>query len=228
MDIDVLASSSKGNCYRISDGVSAVLLDCGIPIKEIQKKTGYTVSSLSCVCVTHCHQDHIKAAKDILQLGVPVYTSQGTIDASGLKDVNCIPVKALTSFTIGSFKVFAFDTEHDAPEPLGFLLHSDTTKENLLYFTDTYYLKYKFPNVQYMLAECNYSIGTIAKDVNKHLIDRIYQSHMSLEHLIEFLQSNDLSALHAIYLIHLSDSNSDAEMFKKTIQQVTGVEVYVC
>ena len=214
MDIDVLASSSKGNCYRISDGVTAVLLDCGIPIKEIQKKTGYTVASVSGVCVTHCHQDHIKAAMDLLLLGIKVFTSQGTIDASGLKDVNCIPVKALTSFKIGSFKVFAFDVQHDAPEPFGFLLHSDITKENLLYFTDTYYLKYKFPNVQYMLAECNYSLDTISKDVNKHLIDRIYQRHMSLEHLIEFLQSNDLSELQAIYLIHLSDSNSDAYMFK--------------
>ena len=118
--------------------------------------------------------------------------------------------------------------EHDVPEPLGFLLKSDVTGEKLLYFTDTYYLKYTFKGLNYIMGECNYSIETLNKDLNPTLRDRILESHMSLEHFVEFLQANDLSELKEIYLLHLSNDNSDEDLFKKTIQKITGIEVYVC
>ena len=35
MDIRVLGSSSKGNCYIVSDGTTKLLLDCGVPIRRI-------------------------------------------------------------------------------------------------------------------------------------------------------------------------------------------------
>jgi hypothetical protein len=34
--------------------------------------------------------------------------------------------------------------------------------------------------------------------------------------------TNDLSQVRGIWLIHLSDGNSDAELFKKTIQGLNG------
>lgn len=38
MDIQVLASSSRGNCYRIDDGTTPILLECGIPFKDLTGK----------------------------------------------------------------------------------------------------------------------------------------------------------------------------------------------
>ena len=39
MQIDVLASSSLGNAYIVSDGATSILLDAGIPYKELQVKS---------------------------------------------------------------------------------------------------------------------------------------------------------------------------------------------
>lgn len=228
MDIKVIASGSSGNCYRVSDGVTSVLLDCGIPFKQIQRALNFELSSIDGVLVTHCHQDHVKGARELARIGVDVYTSKGTLDACGLSGGRFKAIESMDTFNVGTFTVMAFDVEHDVPEPLGFLLKSDVTGEKLLYFTDTYYLKYTFKGLNYIMGECNYSIETLNKDLNPTLRDRILESHMSLEHFVEFLQANDLSELKEIYLLHLSNDNSDEDLFKKTVQKIIGIEVYVC
>ena len=50
---------------------------------------------------------------------------------------------------------------------------------------------------------------------------------MSLENFITFLRANDMSTVRQIYLLHLSDGNSDAEAFQRQVQQETGAEVYI-
>ena len=228
MEITILASGSTGNCYRVSDEKTTLLLDCGIPIKRIENGLHFMLHLIDSVLVTHCHQDHVKAAKDIAKRGIPIYASAGTLDACGLHGHSFRPVKALESVQIGTFTVVPFDLEHDAPEPLGFLLKSSVTEEKLLYFTDTYYLKYRFPGIHYLMAECNYSQKTMSEEINPALRDRIIESHMSLETLLEMLQANDFCELKQVYLLHLSNDNSDETYFKEEVQKVTGVPVYVC
>ncbi len=228
MDIKVIASGSSGNCYRVSDGVSSVLLDCGIPLKQIQQALNFELSSINGALVTHAHQDHIKVAKDLARLGINIYSSKGTFEACKLAGHRFKTVKSMDIFNVGTFTVMAFDVKHDVPEPLGFVLRSKETGEKLLYFTDTYYLEYKFPGMNYIMGECNYSIKTLNENLNPTLRDRILESHMSLEHFVDFLQANDLSQLKEIYLLHLSSDNSDEKLFKETVQKITGTEVYVC
>ena len=56
---------------------------------------------------------------------------------------------------------------------------------------------------------------------------RILKSHFSLENVKEFLKANDLSRVQEIWLLHLSDGNSDAERFKREIQELTGKMVFI-
>ena len=53
MKIRVLASGSGGNAYTISDGATTLLLDAGIPLKEIQVATGFKVREIAGAFVTH-------------------------------------------------------------------------------------------------------------------------------------------------------------------------------
>lgn len=232
MKIKVLGSSSKGNCYVVSDGTTRLLLDCGLPVRAIMAGIEFKPQTVAGCLITHSHGDHVKSANKLSQLyGMRVFASQGCIDAAQLSCVRA--VKALNEFSVGSFKVLPFDIQHDAPEPLGFLLKSTETGEKLLYFTDTYYLKYRFKGVTHILCEANYDIDILnAKvsggDVPKCLAERVLSSHMSIEHLEQFLRSCDLSKLRAVYLCHLSDSNSNAADFRERIQRLTGAEVIVC
>lgn len=233
VEIKVIASSSKGNAYKISDGTTELLIECGIPINNIQVALEFHTSNLTACFISHAHQDHCKSAKDLIRLGIDIYTSQGTIDACELAGHRIHPIKSLNEIRVGSFQVLPFDVQHDAPEPLGFLFGSIITDEKLLFFTDTYFLKYTFKGLNYIMAECNYSLDVLQRSIYAgyipiELVPRLMKSHMSLEHLIDMLKANDLRDVKQIYLMHLSSNNSDAERFKIEVQKATGTEVYIC
>lgn len=233
MQIKVLASGSSGNAYIVSDGRTTLLLDAGIPLKAIQVGTDFTVRKIAGAFITHSHQDHSKAAKDLARYGVNIYTSRGTIEACGLTGHRLHPVKALQEITVGTFKVLPFDVEHDAPEPLGFLFASTATGEKLLYFTDTYFVRYRFNGLTHIMAECNYTQDGIDRSIAAgyipvEMVPRLVKAHMSLEHLLEMLKANDLRQVRQIYLLHLSANNSEEQRMKEEVQRQTGAEVYVC
>ena len=232
MEIKVLASGSTGNAYTISDGYFTLLLDAGIPIREIQIGTGFRVRELSGVFVTHEHKDHSKAMKDLARLGVDIYASAGTLEACGLSGHRFHPVKAHKELELDTFRILPFDVEHDAAEPLGFIFHSLATGEKLLYITDTYYVRYRFQGLTHIMAECNYTADGIAESVAEgripiELVPRLVRSHMSLDNLLDMLKANDMKTVRQIYLLHLSDNNSEAQRMKEAVQEQTGAEVYL-
>lgn len=55
MDISVLASSSQGNCYLISDTVTTIMIECGIPIKQIKKGCDYKIHEIAGCLISHGH-----------------------------------------------------------------------------------------------------------------------------------------------------------------------------
>lgn len=233
MNITVIASGSSGNAYRIDDGETSLLLDAGIPLKLIKQALNFRVRDLGGCLITHAHGDHAKAAGDLAKAGVDIYTSRGTLDACRLTGHRMKAVEALKEINIGTFAVLPFDVQHDAPEPLGFLMTSRSTGEKLLYFTDTYYLKYRFTGLTHIMGECNYSMDIIEQSVRNgyippELVPRLIKSHMSLDHFLDLLRANDLRKVKQIYLLHLSNNNSDAGRFKEAVQRLTGTEVYVC
>ena len=229
LSIAVHASGSSGNCYTVTDGRATVMLDCGLPYRRIQQLTGF--QHPDAVFVTHEHSDHIKAAKDFMKKGVDVYMSRGTMEAAGLKENHRLHIlKNRQSVSIDSIIVSAFDTQHDAAEPLGFLL--DDGEDRLLYATDTYYLHYKFPGLTKVMIEANYSYEILKENVEngslpEPLEKRLKQSHFSLENLKKFFAANDLSQVKEIWLIHLSKDNADPGQFKREIEALTGRPVYV-
>ena len=228
------ASGSTGNCYRVTDGRTPLLLECGISINDILRNLKFGVSSLAGCLLSHGHSDHSRAVKDLMKFGVDIYLSQGTADEiSGLGPwrhrINII--KAKQQFRIGTWTVLPFDTQHDAAEPLGFLL-ANQDGDKLLYATDTYYIRYRFTGLTHIAVECNYSLDILRANVEAGMVEpalknRILKSHFSLENVKKFLQANDLSKVQEIWLLHLSDNNSDAESFKREIQELAGKPTYI-
>lgn len=233
MNIQTLASGSSGNCYKIDDGKSAILLECGIPFSKIKQKLNFNMNIDGCL-ITHEHKDHAHAAKDLMKAGIDCWMTEGTAEALKLDGHRLHRIGQIQRFTVGSFEVLSFATVHDAEEPCGFMLFSRETGELLLFVTDTMYVHYQLTaQFDYILIECNYVEEILEKNASDGVIaqslkSRIRQSHFGLAAVIRFLKSLDLSRCKRIYLTHLSNANSDAALMKKTVQEATGKEVEIC
>lgn len=228
MDIKVFGSSSSGNSYLLTDGDSSLLLEAGINPKKMKVDW----SAIDGLLISHEHGDHFRFVSDILKRsGFNAYLTKGTAQFVDAPSYRLMEIKAKQSFTLKGWQILPFEVEHDAAEPVGFLIESPNG-HRVLFATDTYYIRYKFKGVTHMLIECNYSLDRLqehydAGRIDKNRYNRLLTSHFELNNVIQFLKSNDLSKLEEIHLLHLSDSNSDAELFKQKIRGVTGVPVYV-
>ena len=232
MRINCISSGSKGNAYLVDDGYSQILLDCGVTFKQLQVATGFKTSKLSACLITHEHKDHSKCAKDLFLRGIPIGATQGTLEAIGLEGVESIPVAS--QFKQDSFFILPFSIEHDAADPIGFIIFSIVTGENLLYVTDTCYVKYDLSKYEfdYILIEANHDKELIVdnvlnKKLHPDLAKRILKNHMSIDTCIAMLNTMNLRCTKEIDLIHLSDSNSNAKEFKEKVQRATGCVVNV-
>lgn len=231
IEIKTLATGSSGNCYHVTDGITPLLLECGIAFKNIQKALNFKTSGIEGVLVTHEHKDHSKAVKEVAERGLNIYMSPGTKEAIGIEHHRIKPVENKKQFKLGTWTILPFDVQHDTAEPFGFLLANEAG-DKLLFATDTYYIKYMFQGLTHLMIECNYSMKILNENVQtgrvpKMLRNRIMQSHFSLENMLDFLKANDLSKVLEIHLLHLSDSNSDKETFKNEVQRATGKLVFI-
>lgn len=227
LEIKIIASGSSGNGYLIKNGSSKILIDPGINFKKLQKALDFNVTGLDFCLISHEHQDHCLSAVNISKLGVPVFMSRGTADAINLPNYHTKYIRSEKSFTFNNWQVLPFETNHDALEPLGFLIKAPCGSK-IMYATDTYFLSYRFAGVTHYLIECNYSHKLLERNVNlpPSVKSRILTSHFELQNVKEFFRHQDLSHTIAIYLLHLSDDNSDRDFFIEEIQKVTGKPVY--
>ena len=232
MKLKILGSGSSGNCYILENKTSALVLECGVPFKEIKQALNFNISKVAGALVSHEHQDHCKSIRDVMSAGINVYASDGTIAALGLaKEHRAYRLFNKTQKEIGEFSVLPFDVKHDCAEPMGFLIDHPETG-HILFVTDSYYVPHTFKNLNNILVEANYCSKIVAErmannNIHVKVRDRVIESHMSIDTCLGLLKANDLKAVNNIVLIHLSDSNSNAADFKKRVEEQTGKTVHI-
>ena len=230
MKLKTISTGSIGNGYILETDTEALLIECGVKFSEIKKAIDFNFSKIVGCIVTHEHGDHAKYINDYMKNGVKIYATKGTFAKTvfSVKNHNQIEISTSKPFQVGNFKIIAFDINHDAAEPVGFLIYHPECGTTL-YLTDTSYSNYIFNGLNNLIIESNYSDEILEKKLygNTFLRDRIIGSHLSLETLIEMLSRNDLSKVNNIVLIHLSDSNSNAVEFKNAVRKATNCNVTV-
>lgn len=226
MEFKSFYSSSAGNLYRVASGEDSLLLECGVPLQKIKHALGYQMRGIHGCLVSHLHLDHARSAQDLMRCGVDVFCAPETAGTLGLEGHRLNLVEAGRQFRVGPFNVVAFDTVHDVPGALGFLISDGGDK--LLFAVDTSYIKYQFHGLTHICIECNWSEETICEGLEQFMKIRLLRSHMSLSVCKQFLMSQDLAPVREINLLHLSDRNGNGGFFKREIQKATGKPVYVC
>ena len=211
MTLKVLGSESSGNCYLLESFFEILIIEAGISFHEVKKALNYDLRKVTACLITHSHGDHCKYAADYIKAGIDIYTSAETIQAAGLSGHRVHPIQANTMIKIGEFKIIPFPIPHGVPT-LGFLI-SHPFSGSILFVTDAACIPNKFNNLSHILIEANYHDEILTSD-------RAVGKHMSLYTCLEFLKANDLRQVHNIVLLHLSHTNSDAKLFKKTVQTI--------
>jgi len=197
MKLKIIGSGSSGNCYILtSDSGQMLILDCGVPIKEIKKAIGWNVMNIAGCVISHGHSDHINA-----KTHEELWMSGIRIERPYLGD------EGIEAYCMGDFIIHTFEVPHDGTDNRGMMIRCDG--KTLLYITDAEYVRYNFKKfeVDYIICECNFQDELV--DMESENLNHIYRGHMSLETCIDFLKANATDSLRHIILCHLSKINAD-------------------
>lgn len=226
MYLKCLGSSSAGNCYLLtSNSGETLILDCGIPIKEIKKGLNWNVKDVVGAICTHQHQDHSKSVADIRNMGIRVFNPALDI---------FLDVVHFGNFTIRPFDLTTVDgrwthTNADGTECpcYGFLItHKEMGK--LLYITDTELIKWRFKDINHILLGVNYDKDLVDTDNPK--ANHVFRGHLSIDTACDFVRANYSDSLQNVIMCHLSSENSDKDSFiakMKNAVNVANVDVAV-
>ena len=224
MKLKCIATGSTGNCYLLtSNSGETLILDCGIPIKEIKKGLDWNIKDVVGVLCTHKHLDHSKSLNDFKAMGIPIYAPYLKIDYMSMN---------MGEFTVKPFDLTTIDgswthTNADGtPCPIyGFLI---THKEmgRMLYITDCEVIKWKFKDINHILLGVNYDKDLVDTDNPK--ADHVFRGHLSIDTACDFVKANDSDSLQNVIMCHLSSENADKDSFiAKMKNAVNGANVDV-
>lgn len=191
MKLKVLSSGSHGNCYLLESDGEILILDCGIPMKDIKIGLDFDLSKVVGALVTHQHLDHSKSAEDLKKYGIPVW--QPYLDGF---DINRVQKRGH-----GKFRITSFELPHDGINNCGFLI--EISGQKILYMTDFEYCRYVFAkqNVNHILIECNYQQEYVDRGLPN--FEHKVKGHCSLSTCKDFIRTNATDALQTVLLLHM-------------------------
>lgn len=233
MQIDVLASSSLGNAYIVSDGVTSILLDAGIPYKELQVKSDFKVNEVAACFISHEHGDHARAVKDLIKGAIDVYALPETLSVLNVIDhYRTHGVVPNETIDVQTFKIMPVTMHHDVP-CVGYMVYSEKTNERLFFATDTYKITVNPQSIDYLIFEVNYQKEIVNELVNQGKMEsgiraRLLFSHYELSKAVRWLGKIDKSRLKRIYVAHLSSGHSNECEIKNTLIESFGIPVTIC
>ena len=127
---------------------------------------------------------------------------------------------------IGSYAVQVFNLEHNVP-CIGFLIENKDMGR-LLFITDTNSVPYKFKDISHILCEANYSEDVMVDNYcDNKFSSSASENHLSIEQALEFVRLNYSPSLQTVVALHLSNQNSDENLFKKKFKDELGINLII-
>jgi len=232
-------SGSNGNCYYISNGNDAVLVDAGISCRETEirmKKMGLNIAKVRAIFITHEHTDHIKGAQLLSsRYKIPAYLNHKTHYTSHLKFKPELyrRIEHGEVIDVNGMQVTGFSKLHDASDPFSFVVqHAGIT---VGVFTD---IGAVCDNLKQYMSQChaayleaNYDEELLEKGRYPiHLKNRIRGGlgHLSNKEALDFFLAHKPAHMTHLFLSHLSRDNNNPELALQLFRQHAGdVQVHV-
>lgn len=236
------ASGSSGNCYLVSGGETALLVDAGISGKRIfegLEYTGTTLAQLGAVLITHEHIDHVKSLP-ILTRKAPNIKAYANAATWARIDRNVAEEKKATfvtgrDFHIGDILVRPFAIPHDAAEPVGFSFYAGTRQISILTdvgcITDPIFEE--IADADLLVLEANHEVEVLQmcgypyQTKRRILSDKGHLSNATAGKCIcKLMEARDKGR--RILLGHLSSQNNEPELARMTITNILQEEeIYI-
>lgn len=232
MKFENLYSSSKGNCFLLSDGTTKIMIDCGGTSKQMGKAILYKYHEINGVLVSHHHQDHSANILELIKDGIACYVTPETIDQYKIHAAMNVFVFDETPFVIGTLVIKPMLVDHfnkdlSMCQCYSFYVKSLVDNSTAFFAIDLHFMPFKLPQELEILAiECNY-IEAQESSLEESVESRRAISHLSLESLLDILEKNDCKNIKEIHLLHLSHTRSEEEQMRKEVIRATGKIVYV-
>jgi len=214
-----LGSGSRGNATLIQSANTLLLVDCGFPARELQRRCarlGVDPTDIGAILVTHEHADHIKGVGvSARRFGLPVWMTHGTRVATMREVFNELRLFGGhdEEFGIGDIRIQPVSVPHDAREPVQFVFRVDDTRVGLL--TDvgsiTPHITAAVDGVDALLLECNHDPDMLADGPYppsvKVRVGGKY-GHLANAQAAQLLQNIDHRKLSHLVIGHVSRQNN--------------------
>ena len=233
-----LASGSKGNCLVAQADGTVVMIDCGLTLRETERRlarAGLEPSQVSAILITHEHGDHAGRVSDFAAAhGVPVYLTHGTrkaLEAEGqvLDGVKMCAIEGRAAFAVGAIEVQPFTVPHDAREPVQYVLSDGASRLGVL--TDigipTVHVEQTLLRCDALVIECNYDADLLyGGDYPRWLKERIAGpfGHLDNRQAERLLGALDRSRLKHVVGAHLSQHNNRPALARAALARALGCE----
>ena len=134
MQINILASGSKGNCTLIQTENTKILIDAGISTTKIKNSldaVNVDLKDIDAILLTHEHQDHIKGLPVLARkYNTKIFANHKTWQALDCKDSLrrefCYNLNSSLDFD--DLKIEPFSVSHDAADPVGYNFYHKSFK----------------------------------------------------------------------------------------------------
>lgn len=220
--IITLGSGSSGNCYILETKGERLILELGIPWKDIVKGLRFDIADVSGALVTHIHSDHSKSIRGVLNYQIPVFSNQDVAE-------HYEGVKVLQNghkYKIGGFVVQPISVEHNAPNYAYLIEHEEMGR--ILFVTDCVSFPYNVKNLRCVLIEANYSQDICLDKVCEGYEIRSHNEyHMEINKTLEALDRLNNLNLDKVMLIHLSNGQSNEQLFQDMVAERIGKKPFV-
>ena len=231
--ITSLNSGSNGNCYYVGNETEAILIDAGIPCREVEKRMqrlGLSMHKVKAVFISHEHTDHISGLKVLSKkYQLPVYVTLATRRFGRLKlqEHLVTPFTAHEPVVIGNISITAFPKFHDAADPYSFIVSCNKIKVGV--FTDIgttcENLIHHFKQCHAAFLEANYDETMLENGSYPYFLkNRIRggKGHLSNKQALELFTMHKPSFMSHLLLSHLSKNNNCPDLVKHLFDQHAG------
>ncbi len=230
LTVQSLGSGSSGNALLLDDGMSCVLVDCGIGPRQLAKALAATNKSpgdIEAVLITHEHIDHVRGLKALSRTDSRLVASEGTATAATLPTTSWEEIRLGSTLRVGKLTVTALAVSHDAKEPCGYHIASDGGGK-VVVITDIGCrddaLIDPLSEADLIVLEANHDVQMLRNGPYPHYLKRRVLSssgHLSNGDcgvlLAESLRRVSLPG--EIWLAHLSQTNNRPQLAVETVRQ---------